>query len=149
VWRVLQTDGVLTLASVVKGVAWSPGEALVAECLGPRLIPLPRLRPHAAPGPRCECGIYATDLARASRYLRDSNPFDLGRVLGRVALWGTVVECERGFRASHAYPVALYVPLGRGNGSAQRALELAEGLSRYGVPVELRPREQPDLAPAA
>jgi hypothetical protein len=43
VWRVLQTDAVLTLASVVKGVAWSPGEALVAECLGPRLIPLPRL----------------------------------------------------------------------------------------------------------
>ena len=119
-WRVLQTDGVLTLASVVKAVAWSPGEALVAECLGPRLIPLPRVRPHAAPGPRCECGIYATDLARASRYLRDSIPFDLDRVLGRVALWGTVVECERGFRASHAYPVALYVPLGRGKGSAQR-----------------------------
>jgi hypothetical protein len=149
VWRVLRADGALTLASVVKGVAWSPGEPLVAECLGPRLIPLPRLRPHAAPGLSCECGIYATDLARASRYLRDSIPFDLGRVLGRVALWGTVVECERGLRASHAYPVALYVPLVRGNNSVRRAIELAEGLRRYRVPVELLPREQPDLAPAA
>lgn len=148
-WRVLRADDVLTLASVVKGVVWLPGEPLLAECLGPRLIPLPRLRPHAAPGPRCECGIYATDLARASRYLRDSIPFDLGRVLGRVALWGTVVECERGYRASHAYPVALYVPLGRGDGSVRRALELADGLQRYRVPVELLPREQPDLAPAA
>jgi hypothetical protein len=149
VWRVLANDGTLTLASVVKGVAWLPGEPLVAECLGPRLIPLPRLRPHAAPGPRCECGIYATDRARASRYLRDSIPFDLGRVLGRVALWGTVVECERGFRASHAYPLALYVPVGHGNGALRRALELATGLRRYRVPVELLLREQPDLAPAA
>jgi hypothetical protein len=149
VWRVLQHDGALTLASVVKGVAWPAGEPLVAECLGPRLNPLPRLRPHPAPGARCECGVYATDLKRASHYLRDSIPFDLGRVLGRVALWGTVVECERGLRASHAYPVALYVPVGRGNRALRRALELASGLKRYRVPVELLLREQPDLAPAA
>ena len=148
-WRVLQHDSTLTLASVVKGVAWPAGEPLVAECLGPRLIPLPRLRPHPAPGARCECGVYATDVTRASQYLRDSIPFDLGRVLGRVALWGTVVECERGFRASHAYPVALYVPVGRGNGALRHALELATGLKRYRVPVELLLREQPDLAPAA
>jgi hypothetical protein len=145
----VRTEGFLTLASVVKGVTWPAGEPLAAECLGPRLIPLPRLRPHPAPGPRCECGIYATDVGRASQYLRDSIPFDLGRVLGRVALWGTVVECERGFRASHAYPVALYVPVGRGNGALRRALELAAGLRRYRVPVELLLREQPDLAPAA
>lgn len=70
-------------------------------------------------------------------------------MLGRVALWGTVVECERGFRASSAYPVALYVPVGRGSNALRRALDLAAGLRRYRVPVELLPREQPDLAPAA
>ena len=59
------------------------------------------------------------------------------------------MECERGFRASYAYPIALYVPVGRGNGALRRALELAAGLRRYRVPVELLMREQPDLAPAA
>lgn len=142
-WRVLQTDAVRTLASVVKGVAWSLGEALVAECLGPRLIPLPRL------GRAANAASNATDLAHASRYLRDSIPFDLGRVLGRVALWGTVVECERGFRLRMRTRSRCTSRSGAENGSAQRALELAEGLSRYGVPVELLPREQPDLAPAA
>jgi hypothetical protein len=31
------------------------------------------------------------------------------RVLGTVALWGRVVELEHGWRASHAYPLRLFV----------------------------------------
>jgi hypothetical protein len=136
---------VLKLVSVVKGVAWPAGEPLAATCLGRRLIPLRRSN-HPAPWARCDCGIYATDRRRASQYLRDSIPFDVGRVLGRVALWGTVVECEWGFRASHAYPLALYVPPGRGAGALRRSLELAAGLGRYRVPVELLPYRQPGRA---
>jgi hypothetical protein len=62
-------------------------------------------------------------------------------VLGRVRLWGDVVECERGYRASHAYPAELLVPAAPG----ARADELAANLTRYGVPVRLiecRSREE-------
>jgi len=54
-----------------------------------------------------------------------------------------VVECERGWRASHAYPARLYLLLGgdrhlsflpRRGADAER---LALALRAYGVPVEL------------
>ena len=70
--------------------------------------------------------------------------------LGRVSLWGSVVECEQGWRAERAYPAALYLPalaasvsrgrLGRflrRRRSAIGAPEVARGLAAYGVAVEL------------
>jgi hypothetical protein len=45
-------------------------------------------------------------------YLRQMQPAPPGAIhyaLGRVSLWGSVIECERGWRASYAYPAALYV----------------------------------------
>src|SRR5262249_61225355 len=56
--------------------------------------------------------------------------------LGRVALWGTVIECQRGFRASYAYPVRIYVPADAGDPWHITWEEVAFGLARYGVPVE-------------
>jgi hypothetical protein len=55
----------------------------------------------------------------------------LGRVAGRVRLWGTVVECERGWRASHAYPSRLLVALDDGRSrldAGSLALEPDEGV---------------------
>jgi hypothetical protein len=141
--------GEIELAGVVKSVVWPAGKPLVAECLRPRLISALRPREHPVPTFRCECGIYATDLREASQYLKDSVPFDLGRVVGRVALWGTVVECERGLRASHAYPAALYVPIASGEGALKLAVDVATALERYGVPIELLPPGRLDVAPAA
>ena len=37
-------------------------------------------------------------------------PGTVCRILGEVTLWGHVVETEAGWRASHAYPLRLYVP---------------------------------------
>jgi len=56
--------------------------------------------------------------------------------VGRVSLWGLVIECERGWRASCAYPAALYVPT-RSVAPRPRLTprEVAEGLAGYGVPV--------------
>ena len=34
-----------------------------------------------------------------------NDPHTVGRVLGRVLLWGRVVEHEHGWRASHALPL--------------------------------------------
>jgi hypothetical protein len=53
-----------------------------------------------------------------------------------VALWGEVVEGERGWRASHAYPTRIYVPL-RAGSDHQEVNDIALDLAVYGVPVEV------------
>jgi len=143
-WRVVETDDRYLLGSIVKAAYWEPLEALEAECLH-RRSPLEWLRGggrHEAPGPACQCGIYAGGLRQAGEYLRDlwscgSRRPTVARVLGRVSLWGTVVECERGFRASHAYPSRIYVPRDDQRRTEQLGLdEIAQHLAVYGVPVE-------------
>ena len=72
---------------------------------------------HESPASDCRCGVYgAIDLAEAARYLDTVGPVGepvAFSVIGRVSLWGTVVEATAGYRASHAYPSALYVPARR------------------------------------
>jgi hypothetical protein len=146
----------LRLSSVVYDVAWQPGETLVAECLRQRRAARRPWRKerltHAAPEERCQCGIYAID-----------DPFELGsyldsryadrdgahRIVGRVSLWGTVVESERGWRASHAYPAHFYVPLPRERCDRAEAEAIAAGLAEYGVPIEVVTEQAtPDLLEA-
>ena len=76
---------------------WEPGRPLAAAC------------PHGHPAStlECACGIYAArDPESALVYLtgRDE-PGVVGRVLGRVALWGLVVEGEHGWRGEACLPV--------------------------------------------
>jgi hypothetical protein len=47
-----------------------------------------------------------------------------------------VVECEQGYRASHAYPKHIYVPEGRGRRRGQRVADFVTALAAYAVPVE-------------
>ena len=138
VWKVARRDREYSLGSVVQRTLWPAGEAFTAECLRvPRLFGrLRRKRPHTAPEGHCECGIYAAPLDRLAEYLSDVPFRGVARVLGRVALWGTVVECERGFRASHAYPLRIYVPSDAGEPWRVEWEEVAVGLCRYGVPIE-------------
>jgi hypothetical protein len=139
VWKVVRRHSVFSLGSVVQRTVWPAGEALVAECLaGSRLSRLLRRRKvrHGAPDVGCQCGIYAAGLETVGQYAADT-PFSGGsRVLGQVALWGTVVECERGYRASYAYPTRIYVPADAGEQWRIGWAEVALGLCRYGVPVE-------------
>ena len=140
VWRVIEREGELALGSIIKPAVWPPGRPLVAECLHCRPL-LDWIRPrrrHEAPELRCECGIYGAGLDQIDPYLNE--PLTRGevvRVLGRVALWGQVVECERGFRASHAYPVELYVPVDPVLDDRGGIEEIVGALERYGVRVEL------------
>lgn len=56
---------------------------------------------HTAPDVDCTCGLHGTlgiDVLRKTK-----NP----SVLGRVALWGRIVEHDLGFRAQFAYPQRL------------------------------------------
>lgn len=149
IWHVVEVDEGLRLRSPLYRTTWPPREALVAAC--PKGAQWwPGRRRHAPPNERCGCGISAGLTARqAAAYLSrffKHGPDVLSRVVGRVALWGEVVECERGWRASHAYPARLYVPAPPASKlSLFRSLrppalpgeEIALGLAEYGVPVEV------------
>ena len=98
------------------GVEWTPKKRMEARCLS-----------HAscvAAGLGCKAGIYAfrtLDEAAELYYecldslVAHATPeehADLSPqsrvVIGRVYLWGKVLECEYGFRAEYAYPSAIY-----------------------------------------
>jgi hypothetical protein len=115
-WRLWQVrphvDGHRLESFTAHHVAWPAGRRLEASCAvhGP-----------LAPAHGHECGIYAfrtrelaEDLLRRyvgvrQRYGRDDElppPPRPARpiALGRVSLWGRILERERGFRAQYAYP---------------------------------------------
>jgi hypothetical protein len=129
-WRVVRRNGRLLLASPYVNVAWRPGSPLVAEChVGPA-EPEPE---HETPDPACACGIYASRLESLDwpAFVRTA-PRPL--VIGRVLLWGKVVEGTRGWRAELAYPERLWVPATDGHYTAG-VWETADGLGEYGVDV--------------
>ena len=75
------------------GKPWPPRRPAIASCT--------RDRRHVRPELDCTCGLHAV-----------TDPDELRRarvpaVLGTVALWGRIVEHERGFRSSLAYPQRL------------------------------------------
>jgi hypothetical protein len=65
------------------------------------------------------------------------SPDYIHRVIGEVSLWGRVVECSQGYRASIAYPARLWVPTRRPDGQALDVEAVALDLLDYGVPVDL------------
>lgn len=149
VWLVVRDHGRLRLASVIYPTVWEPRREQVAVCRSSE--PLPRVEgrttrwrgaPHLSPHERCACGIYASkSVAHAASYFDGFGPSGeepMFRVIGQVQLWGQVIEAERGFRASHAYPSRLYVPAVSLNGAVgANPLEVARDLADYGVPVEV------------
>jgi hypothetical protein len=73
--------------------AWIPGHPAEAGCRVGWF--------HHAPELECSCGLHGTHQIDPLR--RTLNP----AVLGRVALWGRVIEHELGFRARFGYPQRL------------------------------------------
>ncbi len=139
VWYAVEAGGKTRLSSVFHEMVWPTREPLAAVCLRWRFL---RRRPqgdHAAPAASCGCGIYAASLQRLGEYLTwpRASSRAMCPVIGRVALWGTVVECAHGWRASLAYPAQLYVPLLPRGRHAALARQFALDLTEYGVPVDL------------
>jgi hypothetical protein len=141
-WTVVRHEGRFRLASVIARTLWLPDVPLEAECLrvGWRW---PRKR-HETPVVGCECGIYASDLATAVSYAeRETDLAASGGVFGRVALWGTVLECERGWRGTYAYPWELVLPEAVWRAPERYPLaEVALDLTDYGAPVRLADRAE-------
>jgi hypothetical protein len=135
-WAISEVAGAFRLRSVVAPTLWPAREVLEADCLRPGLRLFRRRRfGHRPPSEACECGIYAADASTAASY--GTPP------AGRVALWGVVVECEHGWRASHAYPYEIVIPVHRFRDDTLVPLEaLAFDLTAYGVPVTVVDEEE-------
>ncbi len=112
-WRVADEADGLVLLSAHHSLRWTPGWPAEASC------PVP----HASPAAGCRCGLYAArdpELAVAylpphiKETLRARQPeilgYDVVMAIGRVSLWGRVVEAEWGWRAERGYPTELYLP---------------------------------------
>jgi hypothetical protein len=148
VWRVARRDGRVVLQSLFVRAVWEPRVPFVATCgVGHRSWRRPwRKRPndHAAPEFDCSCGIYGVQSIAAARSYLERPPLLCrdDRVIGRVALWGDVVEASSGWRASHAYPIELFVPTTAvAHGLRQRGYveEILVALEAYRVPVDVGP----------
>ncbi|MGZ4131869.1 MAG: hypothetical protein ACXVWF_02380 [Actinomycetota bacterium] len=88
------------------GGAWEPMRAVDAVCTAPALLRLGSGR-HRAPALGCSCGVYAG--RSLETFPRPRPAWPPATVVGTVALWGSVVEHERGWRAEHAYPSRLRI----------------------------------------
>jgi hypothetical protein len=142
-WAVVRGRAGFRLRSIAFTDVWPCDEALAARCYEAVTRPHWRVwrRPtqHTPVSFNCSCGIYATvdvDAAAVYLHLYDDLPQRsvCHRALGRVALWGTVVEGELGWRSSYAYPQEIFLPTS-GTLHGVRLDEIVEGLSVYGVPV--------------
>jgi len=147
VWRVALREGRIVLQSLFADAVWEPAVPLAASCTGghrPLWKPW-RKEPndHAAPNLDCLCGIYGVrSVAAARSYLeRPALLCRDDRVIGRVALWGNVVEGPAGWRASRAYPIELFVPAPgvAHSGLRRRAYvdDILLALEEYNVPVDV------------
>ncbi len=149
VWSLAEAGGRVRLASHISPSVWEPGQELVAACEARRRAPLApwQTRPtgHAAPAERCTCGVHAVSrVGLLATYLPVANrPYSWMRpvvrqAIGRVSLWGEVVEGARGWRAACAYPAELWLPQVDGNDQDVPEVEaIAADLADYGVPVHV------------
>lgn len=144
VWSVVETDDGLRLASLVYRMVWEPGQETEARCRRALAqLPWARMPLHEPPNADCRCGIYGvSSLELAFPYL--DSPLEHGgrsvrRVIGRVQLWGRVVEGAWGWRAAAGYPAAVYLPPRSGwrprRPFARSEAHIAAALEEYGVPV--------------
>ena len=124
--RFVPTPALTMVAPRVKPQPWPVGEARVAKCFA--------LRGHEAPFCECNCGLSAY-------YGLDDEP-DLpapDAIWGAVVSWGLVVECEYGFRAQFARPIALLDAYNR-HDFAHPGRRAAAAAEAYGIP--LLPRDE-------
>jgi hypothetical protein len=114
VWCVVRRGGDLRLASVIQDDVWPVATPFVARCRAheppANTLLLSAPASHRVPGAGCTCGIYAArEPAGAWTYLRGRDEaHTVARVIGRVMLWGRVVEHEDGWRAERACPLDVY-----------------------------------------
>lgn len=138
-WKVMHQGLTPLLHAVTKSAHhWTPGAPMVATCELHGDDP-----DHEVPEETCGCGLYS---AKSLEHLYTMSYHEYGggpdrptggardtgfTVVGRVSLWGKVIEGTQGWRAEAGYPDTLYLPY--------EAWRLREPLQRfYRVPVYLK-----------
>ncbi|MEX1265215.1 MAG: hypothetical protein WEE66_15030 [Actinomycetota bacterium] len=105
IWNLSEGPTGPSLLPAGSGVdAWSPRRAVEARCGAPSLLSVGR-RSHRVPALDCRCGIYAG--RSLETFGRPRPAWPPPSVVGTVALWGKVIEHERGWRGQLAYPSRL------------------------------------------
>jgi hypothetical protein len=119
--RFVPTPARTMIAPRVKPMPWPHGGPHVAKCW--------LLRGHDAPFRDCNCGLSAY-------YDLDEEPDQPAPdcVWGAVVAWGRVVECETGFRAQFARPIALLDAYNR-HDFAHPGRRTAAAAELHGIPV--------------
>ena len=99
-WRVWLSSERLSLHSVAAAPnlgEWQPLRPMEARC-GYREMRPPACECDSCPSGDNKCGIYAY------REAPSSVTHAMG-IVGRVAMWGTVIEHQTGYRSQYAYPI--------------------------------------------
>jgi hypothetical protein len=98
-WKVMSDVAGIFLGALGQSHRWNPKEKLSATCLV--------TGQHPAPFSGCQCGIWSfkslDNLIAAIEGKYQSS------VIGKVSLWGRVIETENGYRAQFAYPAELWL----------------------------------------
>src|SRR4051794_2555397 len=95
-WRIWRVDGDGLLRGLLWGSPWAPRERFEARCEDSFPYWSGLDAPHDAPCARCTCGIYAFKRRRDAELLGRERADGAPLALGRVSLWGRVIETERG-----------------------------------------------------
>ena len=104
VWRLHVVEGTPSLSPTTPRPDWPAREPIRATCTGSHtrlyMVFNPELeRFHRSPMVGCTCGVHAAkDPRRLARGVHGAG------VIGRIAMWGRVIEHSRGWRAELAYP---------------------------------------------
>lgn len=109
------------IAPRARPVPWPAGADRVAKCFA--------LRGHDAPHRDCTCGF------SAYYELPDDPEMPAPEAIwGAIVAWGRIIECEWGFRAQYARPIAL---LDRHNPAdyMKHGKRAARAADAYGVPL--------------
>jgi hypothetical protein len=123
------------LRSLTEQGFWAPRQRLEARCVHEGAAHGP------APSVECECGAWAfRSAARANEVVTAYAEAGTALAVGRVWLWGRIVEHDDGWRAQFAYPRDVTL-----HGAGVDTVD--DVRAAYGIPVELAPPRA--LRPAA
>jgi hypothetical protein len=103
VWRLAGEGAGTRLAAVTRRTIWPALEPMLATC--------PEHLPGEVPGADCMCGLYAASSLRSLVRAGVLQHRTVGAV-GAIAMWGRVVEHDRGVRSSLAYPARIRLVCG-------------------------------------
>jgi hypothetical protein len=128
VWRLTREGDEMRLTAVTRRTVWPALEPMRATC--------PEHPPGEVPGPDCMCGLYAASSLRSLVRAGVLQHRTVGAV-GAIAMWGRVVEHDRGVRSSLAYPARIRLVCGPCLSERRGPVDPLRVVSRCGQPVPL------------